>query len=73
MKRPTNRPRRPSALKDAGARAEDLYERMGASVDRMKHEPGLSVEDTLEDMLFDIRELLIHLVELVVLSAEEDR
>lgn len=63
--------RRPNAPKDAEARAEDLYKRMRASVDRMK---GADLAPHGEKtVLLDIRELLLHVVELVVLSVEEDR
>lgn len=66
---PSNRPRRPNAPADAEARAEALYQRMRASVDRMK---GIQVQQEFA-ALRDIRELLLHLVELVALSVEEDR
>jgi len=69
MIRPSGRQRRPNAREDAEARAEDLYKRMGASVKRMKAEAPILEFAALRD----IRELLLHLVELVVLSAEEDR
>lgn len=69
MIRPSNRPKRKDAPADAEARAEDLYQRMRASVEKMRE---VKFDHTAEDgydleYLRDIRELLLHLVELVVL------
>lgn len=72
MRRPGGE-RRPNAPADAEARAEDLYKRMRASVDRMKAQTAQLGENHQTWALLDIRELLLHVVELVALSAEEDQ